>query len=100
MWLEKIYLHADGGRWINNGLEKFSNVRRVMDGFHLEKKLKEAGRRFPNRNLKNRIKEAMEPMTERSWTGYCKVFMMHAKVRRTTSLYLNSENTCLEITRR
>ena len=58
--LEKIYLHADGGRWINNGLEKFSNVRRVMDGFHLEKKLKEAGRRFPNRNLKNRIKEAME----------------------------------------
>ena len=26
----------------------------------LEKKLKEAGRRFPNRNLKNRIKEAME----------------------------------------
>ena len=57
--LESIYVHGDGGKWIKNGLESFPNVIRMMDGFHLEKKLKEAGRRFPGRNLRKRIKEAI-----------------------------------------
>ncbi len=53
-------MHGDGGQWIKNGLENFSNVKRLMDGFHLEKRLKEAAGRFPNRNLRRRIKEAIE----------------------------------------
>lgn len=58
--IEKIYIHADGGKWITNGLESFSNVTRVMDGFHLEKRLKEVSRNFPGSNLRQRIKAAME----------------------------------------
>ena len=58
--IEMIYIHADGGKWITNGLESFSNVTRVMDGFHLEKRLKEVSRKFPGSNLRQRIKAAME----------------------------------------
>ena len=57
--IEKIYLHADGGKWITNGLASFSNVIKVMDGFHLEKRLKEVSRKFPGSNLSQRIKAAM-----------------------------------------
>lgn len=58
--IEKIYIHADGGKWITNGLESFSNVTRVMDGFHLEKRLTEVSRKFPGSNLRQRIKAAIE----------------------------------------
>ena len=58
--IEMIYIHADVGKWITNGLESFSNVTRVMDGFHLEKRLKEVSRKFPGSNLRQRIKAAME----------------------------------------
>lgn len=58
--IEKIYIHADGGKWIASGLASFSNVTRVMDGFHLEKRLKEVSRKFPGSNLSQRIKAAME----------------------------------------
>ena len=58
--IEKIYIHADGGKWIASGLASFSNVTRVMDGFHLEKRLKEVSRKFPGSNLRQRIKAAME----------------------------------------
>ena len=44
--IEMIYIHADGGKWIASGLASFSNVTRVMDGFHLEKRLKEVSRNF------------------------------------------------------
>ena len=58
--IERIYIHADGGKWIASGLASFSNVTRVMDGFHLEKRLKEVSRNFPGSNLRQRIKVAME----------------------------------------
>lgn len=58
--IEKIYIHADGGKWIANGLESFSNVTRVMDGYHLGKRLKEVSRNFPCSNLRQRIKAAIE----------------------------------------
>ena len=58
--IERIYIHADGGKWITSGLASFSNVTRVMDGFHLEKRLKEVSRNFPGSNLRQRIKAAIE----------------------------------------
>ena len=58
--IEMIYIHADGGKWIASGLASFSNVTRVMDGFHLEKRLKEVSRNFPGSILRQRIKAAME----------------------------------------
>ena len=57
--IEKIYIHADGRKWITKGLENFSNVIRIMDGFHLEQRLKAVNRKFPNSNYGQRIKEAM-----------------------------------------
>ena len=58
--IEKIYIHADGGKWITNGLASFSHVIRVMDGFHLEKRLKEMSRKFAGSNLRQRIRAAIE----------------------------------------
>ena len=58
--IERIYIHADGGKWIASGLASFSNVTRVMDGFHLEKRLKEVSSKFPGSNLRQRIKAAIE----------------------------------------
>lgn len=37
--IEKIYIHADGGKWIQSGMEDFAQTVRVMDGYHLNKEL-------------------------------------------------------------
>ncbi|MST61598.1 ISLre2 family transposase [Peptostreptococcus anaerobius] len=37
--LEKLYIHADGGMWIKNGLEDYSQRVYVCDGFHVKKYL-------------------------------------------------------------
>ena len=57
--IEKIYLHADGGKWMKNGLESFSNVIHVMDGYHFFKKLKELARMFPRRNVRVAVLNAL-----------------------------------------
>lgn len=50
--LEKIYVHGDGGAWIMNGLDVFSQTRHIMDGYHFFKELKKICRIFPDRNVK------------------------------------------------
>ena len=35
--IENIYLHADGGKWIKNGLEDYAQKTFVYDGFHIKK---------------------------------------------------------------
>ena len=57
--IEKIYIHGDGGKWIQNGLETFSNVIHVMDGYHFFKELKAIARKFPERNVKVAIVNAL-----------------------------------------
>lgn len=57
--LEKIYIHADGGKWISNGLETFAQTEHVMDGYHLEKYIKKIAQRFPNKNISQRIRVAL-----------------------------------------
>lgn len=37
---ERVYVHADGGAWIQAAKDWFPNVRFVMDGYHLQKRLK------------------------------------------------------------
>lgn len=49
--LEHIYIHADGGRWIKNGLETFPNVTHVMDGYHFFKNLRSIAKKCPKRNV-------------------------------------------------
>ena len=53
--LEKIYIHGDGGKWIKNGLESFSNAIHIMDEFHIEKYIKKLSNAFPGRSLSQRI---------------------------------------------
>lgn len=57
---ERIYIHADGGNWIQNGLDGFKEKVHVMDGYHMEKMMKSIDRAFPNRNLKSRLYNAIE----------------------------------------
>lgn len=49
--LETICLHSDGGSWIKNGLENFTQTKYVMDGYHYKKALKNFARKFPKRNV-------------------------------------------------
>ena len=58
--LEKIYLHADGGNWIKNGLETYTQTIHVIDGFHFERDLKQISRCFPGRSIRQRIHRAIE----------------------------------------
>lgn len=57
--IEEIYVHADGGNWIQNGLESFSNVIHVMDGYHFFKELRSLARKFPQRNVRVAILNAL-----------------------------------------
>lgn len=58
--VEKVYVHGDGGRWIKNGLEDLPQTVHVMDGYHLEKRLKELSVRFPSRGVRSRLTEAIK----------------------------------------
>lgn len=58
--LEKIYIHADGGTWIKNGLEEYAQTVHIMDGFHFERDLKRIANLFQGRNVRKRIHDAIE----------------------------------------
>lgn len=57
--IEAIRIHADGGKWIQNGLENFPNVEHVMDGYHLQKRLKQLDNRFKGHLIKRSIEWAI-----------------------------------------
>lgn len=42
--VKRVYLHSDGGGWIDAAEEWFPNVERAMDGYHLQKRLKRISR--------------------------------------------------------
>lgn len=58
--LERICLHADGGTWIKNGLEEYSQTVHVIDGFHFERDLKRIAANFQGRNIRQRMHRAIE----------------------------------------
>ena len=41
--VERVYIHADGGRWIYGIADWLPNAVFVMDGFHLQKRLRQIG---------------------------------------------------------
>ena len=57
--VETIYLHADGGAWIRNGLRDFPNVIPVMDGYHAEKEIRRIDRLFPKKNVGQRLRNIL-----------------------------------------
>jgi hypothetical protein len=42
--VEQIYVHGDGGQWIYGIKDWLPKVKFVMDGFHLEKRMRQIGR--------------------------------------------------------
>lgn len=58
--LDTVYLHADGGKRIECGLENFAQRKMVMDGYHFEKALKKLANLFPKKNVRQRIHKALE----------------------------------------
>lgn len=86
--LEKIYVHGDGGQWIRNGLDAFTQTVHVADEFHFRKALKKVCSILPNRNIKISIENALrqndhrkadkfiqellkEPLTEKETKAVC-----------------------------
>lgn len=58
--LEKIFIHADGGKWIQTGLQNFPQAVMVMDGFHFEKALRALSKQFPRKSLRFRMRTAIK----------------------------------------
>lgn len=57
--ITKIYIHGDGGNWIRNGLNDFVQVEHVMDGYHFYKELRAVARKYPSRNVRIAITNAV-----------------------------------------
>ena len=57
--IDRIYIHGDGGNWIQGGLDSFSNVTHVMDGYHFFKSLRAVTRKYPQRNIRGVILDAL-----------------------------------------
>lgn len=58
-YLDKIYIHGDGGKWIRGGLSEFWQTEHVMDGYHFGKYLKSLSGRYPRSNIRKRLKKAI-----------------------------------------
>ena len=53
--LEAIYVHGDGGSWIEKGLDNFAKTRHVMDGYHFYKELRGVSQILPKRNVRTAL---------------------------------------------
>ena len=55
--VDGIFLHGDGGTWIQSGLQDFPNVIPVMDGYHAEKEICRIDRLYPKNNVGQRLRK-------------------------------------------
>ena len=60
----KIYLHADGGGWIQKGLEWLPNAEFVLDKYHKNKAIKAMTAGIENKYRNNYDKEIREALNE------------------------------------
>ena len=58
--LKKIYIHGDGGPWIQGGLSDFRQAVHVMDGFHFHKELRKISRILPHRHVRVALTNALK----------------------------------------
>lgn len=58
--IEKIYIHGDGGAWIQSGLSDLPQTVHVMDGFHFYKELRKISRLLPNRHVRVALTNALK----------------------------------------
>ena len=57
--LKHIYVHGDGGKWIEKGLNAFKRTKHVIDGYHYQKELDRICKRFSKRNVRTVITTAI-----------------------------------------
>lgn len=69
--VETIYVHADGGRWIQAAKDWLPNVRFVMDGFHLEKRLKKVSRLVGASKYIGAMRNAIKKDDIKQFTSLC-----------------------------
>ena len=69
--VETIYVHADGGRWIQAAEDWLPNVRFVMDGYHLEKRLKKISRLTGAAKYMGAVRRAIEKDDVKRFTALC-----------------------------
>ena len=58
--LNKIYIHGDGGPWIQGGLSDLPQTVHVMDGFHFYKELRKISRILPHRHVRVALTNAVK----------------------------------------
>lgn len=57
--LKHTYVHGDGGKWIEKGLNAFKRTKHVIDGYHYQKELGRICKRFSKRNVRTVITTAI-----------------------------------------
>lgn len=70
-----VYVHADGGAWINKASDWLPNVRRVMDGYHLEKRYRQLSRIPGACSYMRAIRRAVRENDFEKFVGYCATIM-------------------------
>ena len=58
--IERICIHGDGGKWIQNGLDGYPQTIHVIDQWHFEKALKALSAKYPKKSLRTRIHAAVK----------------------------------------
>jgi len=58
--LKKIYIHGDGGSWIQGGLSNLPQTVHVMDGFHFHKELRKISMILPHRHVRVALTNALK----------------------------------------
>lgn len=69
--VDTIYVHADGGRWIQAAKDWLPNVRFVMDGFHLEKRLKKVSHLAGAAKYMGEIRKAIQRNNVKRFKSLC-----------------------------
>ena len=69
--IEKMYVHADGGKWIESGLEEYPQRVQVMDGYHLEQYLQMLSRWYPKHSVRKKLGEYIQQNEKEEAKKYC-----------------------------
>lgn len=57
--LKHTYVHGDGEKWIEKGLNAFKRTKHIIDGYHYQKELDRICKRFSKRNVRTVITTAI-----------------------------------------
>lgn len=58
--VEKVYLHADGGNWMKGLLADVKQKVDVLDGYHLESRMRKLSSKYPGKSVRYRLMRAIQ----------------------------------------